>query len=106
MFEENHISRMLAWMQGHSQIVVVPVSDTNLTQIHCGHERIHVGSCPTLIHGRSSSDATLIKPVFSKTRYITRYNSLYNVTPTKCYVTGLKSAIFDNYGYFAHKLRY
>ena len=35
-----------------------------------------------------------------------RYNSLYNVTPTNHYVTGLKNAIFDNYDYFARNLRY
>jgi len=32
--------------------------------------------------------------------------SLYNVTPTNYYVTGLKSAMFDNYDYFSRNLRY
>ena len=41
-----------------------------------------------------------------KNRYITRYNSLYNVTPTYRYVTGLKNVMFDNYGYFVRNLRY
>jgi len=38
--------------------------------------------------------------------YITRYNALYNLTSTNRYVTGLKNAMFHNYGYFAHNVRY
>ena len=34
------------------------------------------------------------------------YNSLYNITLTNRYVTGLKNAMFDNYSYFARNLRY
>jgi len=39
--------------------------------------------------------------------YITRYNALYNLTPTNRYVTWLKkSAMFHSYGYFARNVCY
>jgi len=41
-----------------------------------------------------------------KTRYITRYNLLYNLAPTNRYVKGLKNTMLHNYSYFAHNVRY
>jgi len=38
--------------------------------------------------------------------YITHYNALYNLMPTNRYITGLKNAMFYNYGYFASNIRY
>jgi len=33
------------------------------------------------------------------------YNSLYNLTLTNRYVTGLKNTMFQNYSYFARNVR-
>ena len=50
--------------------------------------------------------AIYLHQYFKKTRYITHYNSLYNVTTINRYVTGQKNTIFDNYGYFIRNLCY